>query len=90
MDVPLSSVQVCEDTSDCIELLPNAGLYLKPLAKLSITVTLPKLSTGQSISNNEVSCCLRNCLNFPLDKLSLKFLYYSSNCNKMFVSVYRL
>jgi len=55
MEVPLNNIQVCEDRSECIDLLGSAGLFLTPLAKLSITVTLPKLVTGQFISNKEIT-----------------------------------
>jgi len=56
---PVSSVQLCFDRSDASEFYKVAGLYLKPIAKLSITVTLPKLKSGQSISNNEIDQKLR-------------------------------
>ncbi|XP_066980950.1 trichohyalin [Macrobrachium rosenbergii] len=55
----LKNVQECTDTSDCVELSRTSGLYLKPIARLSITVTLPQLKSGQSISNWEVMEKLR-------------------------------
>merc|ERR1712113_1170877 len=51
--------QDCNDLSDCVELSSTSGLYLKPTARLSITVTLPQLKSGQSISNWEVMEKLR-------------------------------
>ena len=44
----------CTDTSDCVELSYASGLFLKPIARISITVTLPHLKAGQAISNKEV------------------------------------
>ncbi|OWF45803.1 A-kinase anchor protein 17A-like [Mizuhopecten yessoensis] len=47
--------QVCNDTSEKIELFPPQGLYLKPLAKINVCVQLPQLKQpGKSISNWEV------------------------------------
>lgn len=50
-----SSFGICNDTSDAIELFNPQGLYLKPIARLNISVQLPQLkSPGSSISNWEV------------------------------------
>lgn len=51
----MTSIGVCSDTSDAVELLEAQGLYVKPVAKLNISVQLPQLkSPGSSISNWEV------------------------------------
>ena len=51
----MASFSVCTDTSDAVVLSSSHQLYLKPIAKLSITVQLPVLNTpGKSISNWEV------------------------------------
>ncbi|XP_033127111.1 A-kinase anchor protein 17A-like isoform X2 [Anneissia japonica] len=56
-----STTQLCSDTSEAIELFEPQKLYLKPIAKLSISVTLPQLkSPGKSISNWEVMEKLKN------------------------------
>ncbi|XP_070554022.1 A-kinase anchor protein 17A-like [Ptychodera flava] len=49
------TTQLCSDTSEAEELLAEQFLYLKPVAKLNISVTLPQLKVpGKSISNWEV------------------------------------
>ncbi|XP_028397674.1 A-kinase anchor protein 17A-like [Dendronephthya gigantea] len=49
------AAQVCNDTSDSIELCPARGLYLKPVTKLTILVGLPEIrEVGITISNWEV------------------------------------
>lgn len=51
----MTSIGVCSDTSEAVGLLEAQGLYLKPVAKLNISVQLPPLkSPGSSISNWEV------------------------------------
>uniref|UniRef100_A0A4W3J6G4 A kinase (PRKA) anchor protein 17A n=1 Tax=Callorhinchus milii TaxID=7868 RepID=A0A4W3J6G4_CALMI len=46
---------IVHDTSEAVELFPPQGLYLKPIAKLTISVSLPQLKQpGKSISNWEV------------------------------------
>ncbi|KAA0201199.1 hypothetical protein HAZT_HAZT007539 [Hyalella azteca] len=83
----LSNVQVCEDRSDCVELLQSAGLYLKPHARISITVTLPKLKTGQSISNMEIMEKLRLAIkpikfsSIKVTKSSLEFVRFDAEIN---------
>lgn len=50
-----SSFGICTDTSEAVELFGPQGLYLKPVARLNISVQLPQLkSPGSSISNWEV------------------------------------
>ena len=51
----MESFGLCNDTSDAVKLSSRYNLYLKPFAKLYITVQLPVLNTpGKSISNWEV------------------------------------
>ena len=53
--IKMTSIGICSDTSEAVELLEAQGLYLKPVAKLNISVQLPQLkSPGSSISNWEV------------------------------------
>ncbi|XP_071950286.1 A-kinase anchor protein 17A-like [Antedon mediterranea] len=57
----MASTTLCNDTSEAIELFEPQKLYLKPIAKMSISVTLPQLKTpGKSISNWEVMEKLKN------------------------------
>lgn len=49
------AAQVCGDVSEAIEICPIKQLYLKPIAKLCIKVSLPEIKVaGVSISNWEV------------------------------------
>jgi arginine/serine-rich splicing factor 17 len=49
------AAQVCNDTSDSVELCPGRGLFLKPVTKLTILVGLPEIrEVGITISNWEV------------------------------------
>lgn len=51
----MDSFQQCSDMSDLTELSIQQQLYLKPEAKLSITVALPTVRLpGKTISNWEV------------------------------------
>ena len=51
----MTSISVCTDISDAVDLLPVQALYLKPIAKINVSVQLPQLtSPGKSISNWEV------------------------------------
>ncbi|CAK1542356.1 unnamed protein product [Leptosia nina] len=54
------SIQVCRDTSDAVALYLPQRLYLKPFAKLNISVQLPTHKVhGKSISNWELMEKLR-------------------------------
>ncbi|KAG5317863.1 AK17A protein, partial [Pseudoatta argentina] len=45
----------CRDLSDIVPLYPSHALYLKPLAKVNVSVSLPQLKTpGKTISTWEV------------------------------------
>lgn len=53
--------QSCSDTTDADPISSSQGLYLKPVARLHISVQLPTFKTpGISISNSEVMDKLRN------------------------------
>jgi arginine/serine-rich splicing factor 17 len=53
--------QSCSDTNDAIELFPPQSLYLKPIARLNISVQLPQMKLpGKTISNWEVMEKLKN------------------------------
>ncbi|XP_046401346.1 A-kinase anchor protein 17A [Ischnura elegans] len=64
--------QACFDTSDAIELFLPQNLYLKPIARLNISVQLPLLKVpGKTISNWEVMEKVRNIIK-PDEFSSLK------------------
>ncbi|MBN3309364.1 A-kinase anchor protein 17A [Amia ocellicauda] len=49
------STTIVHDTTEAVKLCPALGLYLKPIAKLTVSVALPQLKQpGKSISNWEV------------------------------------
>ena len=51
----MAATSVCTDTSDAVELFEQQGLWLKPIARVNVSVQLPQLKTpGKSISNWEV------------------------------------
>ncbi len=53
--VAMAATSVCTDTSDAEELHEAQGLWLKPIARINVSVQLPQLRTpGKSISNWEV------------------------------------
>ena len=39
----MAGTTICSDTSEAVELCKAQGLYLKPIAKLTVCVQLPKL-----------------------------------------------
>ncbi|XP_041128363.1 A-kinase anchor protein 17A-like [Polyodon spathula] len=46
---------IVHDTTEAVKLCPSQGLYLKPIAKMTVSVALPQLKLpGKSISNWEV------------------------------------
>ncbi|XP_028048643.1 A-kinase anchor protein 17A [Monomorium pharaonis] len=62
----------CRDLSDIVPLYPSHALYLKPLAKVNVSVTLPQLKTpGKTISTWEVMEKIR-ALILPDEFASLK------------------
>lgn len=45
----------CQDTSEKIDFYDNLGLYIKPVARLNITIQLPPVKVpGQNVSNAEI------------------------------------
>jgi len=81
----MSIIQACADTKDTLDLFKAQGLYLKPIAKLNISVQLPQLKkSGAKISNWEV---MERCkemarpYNFPVFKVaksSLEFIRFEA------------
>lgn len=52
---PVTSL--CNDTAEAVSLSSEISLFLKPIAKVHISVQLPQMkSGGKSISNWEVGC----------------------------------
>jgi len=79
--VRMTSIGVCSDTSDAVELLEAQGLYVKPVAKLNISVQLPQLkSPGASISNWEVMEKLKKMIK-PDSFLVLKVFFITCSTN---------
>ena len=81
----LSAAQICNNASEAIELYEERGLYLKPIAKLNVSVTLPQLKTpGKSLSNWEVMEKLKRMaqpdqfLVLRVSKSSLEFLRFEA------------
>jgi hypothetical protein len=73
--VAMASIGVCSDTSEAVELCESQGLFLKPIAKLNISVQLPQLkSPGASISNWEIMEKLKKMIK-PDNFLVLKVSY---------------
>ena len=51
----MSVIQTCYDTKDTLDLFKPQGLFLKPIARLNVSVQLPQLKkSGAKISNWEV------------------------------------
>lgn len=51
----MAAATIVHDTSEAVELCPAMGLHLKPITKMTISVSLPQLKQpGKSISNWEV------------------------------------
>lgn len=53
------NIQTIQNVSDCVPLYLPHSLYLKPSAKLSISVQLPTAIPGKTISNWDVTETLR-------------------------------
>lgn len=67
----MSSFQICQNTSDTVLLYLPQQLYLKPIAKLNISLQLPRKTMGKSISNWEAMDKLRYIIK-PEQFISLK------------------
>lgn len=48
------NIQSCRNTADAVPLYLPQGLYLKPIARIHMSVSLPNIKSGKSISNWEV------------------------------------
>ncbi|XP_064637629.1 A-kinase anchor protein 17A-like isoform X2 [Lineus longissimus] len=79
----MAGTSVCNDTSDAVELFEPQGLYLKPVAKLNVSVQLPQLKQpGKSISNWEVMEKIKHMIkpeqfiNLKIIKSTLEFLRF--------------
>ncbi|XP_017082179.1 A-kinase anchor protein 17A isoform X2 [Drosophila eugracilis] len=57
----MTNIQSIENVEDCTPLYLPHSLYLKPLAKMQISVSLPTIKSGKSVSNLEI-----------MDKLSIE------------------
>ncbi|KAF5272286.1 hypothetical protein FQR65_LT04943 [Abscondita terminalis] len=65
--------QTCHNTSDAVPLYLPQQLYLKPTARLNVSVQLPVKKMGKSISNLELSEQLRSIIK-PYNFLFLKVI----------------
>ncbi|KPU80470.1 uncharacterized protein Dana_GF18655, isoform C [Drosophila ananassae] len=48
------NIQTIENVTDCTPLYLPHSLYLKPVAKMQISVSLPPIKSGKSVSNLEI------------------------------------
>jgi len=81
----MSIIQTCNDTKDCVDLFRPQGLYLKPIAKINVSVQLPQLKkAGAKISNWEVMEKVKEMARpytfpvFKVSKSSLEFIRFES------------
>jgi len=81
----MSIIQSCSDTKDCVDLFRPQGLYLKPIAKINVSVQLPQLKkAGAKISNWEVMEKVKEMARpytfpvFKVSKSSLEFIRFES------------
>lgn len=81
----MAQQQLCADPSEAIEFFGPKELYLKPIAKINISVTLPQLkTTGKAISNWEVMEKLRKMvkpdhfLMLRVSKSSMEFIRFEA------------
>lgn len=54
------NIQTIKNVSDCKPLYLPHSLYLKPLAKIHLSVALPTAITGKTICNRDVIEQIRN------------------------------
>lgn len=85
-----SAFQTCTDTSDAVELFIPQQLYLKPVAKLNVSVQLPQLKLpGKTISNWEVMEKLKLMVKpiqftvLKVSKSTLEFIRYDASCQSL-------
>ena len=78
--VKMSIIQSCGDTKDCVDLFRPQGLYLKPIARVNVSVRLPALKkAGAKISNWEVMEKVKEMarpFTFPVFKVSKSSLEF--------------
>ena len=78
--VKMSIIQSCGDTKDCVDLFRPQGLYLKPIARVNVSVQLPALKkAGAKISNWEVMEKVKEMarpFTFPVFKVSKSSLEF--------------
>ncbi|XP_049836876.1 A-kinase anchor protein 17A-like isoform X2 [Schistocerca gregaria] len=68
----MNVIKICEDMKDAVELFSPQGLYLKPIARLNISVQLPLMKfTGKTITNSELMDKLKSMI-FPDEFITLK------------------
>lgn len=92
----LSTVSQVSDLSDLDELFEPQGLYLKPIARLNISVQLPTVKTpGKSISNWEVMEKLRyivkpdHFISLKVSKSTLEFIRFEGEVeNKALIKTF--
>jgi arginine/serine-rich splicing factor 17 len=76
----MSVVQSCSDTNDALDFFRAQGLFLKPIARLNISVQLPQLKkSGAKISNWEVMERVKDMakpFGFPVFKVSKSSLEF--------------
>lgn len=68
------NIQTVKNVSDCVPLYLPHSLYLKPHARMVISVQMPATVTGKTISNWDVMENLRNIIapdKFSVLKVSL-------------------
>lgn len=73
-------MQTIQNGNDLVVLYQPLSLYLKPIANLSISITLPSNVTGKTISNFEVMDKLRQMIlpdTFSLLKVSFHFNFFA-------------
>jgi len=81
----MSIIQSCGDTKDCVDLFRPQGLYLKPIARINVSVQLPQLrKSGSKISNWEVMEKVKEMARpftfpvFKVSKSSLEFIRFEA------------
>jgi len=79
----MSIIQACGDTKDCVDLFRPQRLYLKPIARINVSVQLPQLKkSGAKISNWEVMEKIKEMARpytfpvFKVSKSSLEFIRF--------------
>jgi len=79
---------IVTDFSDVVQITPSMELYLKPIAKIHITVSLPKLKVaGQTISNWDLQQKLKALCeplvlkSFTVSKSTMEYIRFESEVN---------